>query len=481
MYGIVTCLQADGKKATLYILRELGRRAGAMPDWIAKWRVYFQNGSVALYPQPHSLARLVFPFYPFKISRFQQFRDALPCRFAWMSNPSSELIERTPDFVVLFDDHAQGGQPLFAETDPNTLECRADILTAALWTLARAEESVPGPSDSHARFPASGSIAFRFGVLERPIVDEYALAFRQALLRLIPTWTPTVSPLRLKLSHDIDLVGLPPSLRSTIGHIYPRRVPRAFLRDVQSLLGMGRPAYLHAVLETARISRNGGYDSAFYWKSSARTQWDSGYDPEHPRVRSVIDGLIKQGFEMGVHPAYGTFANAPQLEEEVARLRRVLGSGPVGGRQHFLRWRPSMWSTWEKAGLAYDSSVGFADAMGFRAGTALPYHPWLIEEDRESVLLEIPLIAMDCTPVVYMRLATKDTLDRITKLVRRCEEVGGVFTLLWHNSSVIEPPYASLYPHILSLFPSSAPYNWKADLASWPLPRMVDDSLSQQL
>jgi hypothetical protein len=157
-------------------------------------------------------------------------------------------------------------------------------------------------------------------------------------------------------------------------------------------------------------------------------------------------------------------------------LRSLLGSGPLGGRQHFLRWKPSTWRAWEDIGLAYDSTLGFADAIGFRVGTSVPYHPWLMDEDRESALLEIPLLVMDSTLVEnrYMGLDETHSLSRVTTLVRRCEIAGGVFTLLWHNTSVIHRPYASLYPRILALLPPSpARYNWKDDLAILPLPNTV--------
>jgi hypothetical protein len=469
-------MQATSRAAILYTLRELGRRAGGAPDWIERWRVGFRDGRVELYPQPDSAARLYFPLDPSKAARFAQLRDTAPCRYLWMDEARTELRNIVPDFIVPFQDRANGGVPLFVSAGSDAVECRADILTTALWTLARREESVPNACDEHGRIPAAGSVAFRFGFLDRPVVDEYALAFRQALSHLVPGWKPLAPVLRLKLSHDIDLVGFPRSLRSTVGHIYPRRIPRAFCRDALSSIHIGMPAYLEAVLETARISREGGFDSAFYWKASARTAWDSGYDPRHPQIRGVIERLREQGFELGVHPAYGTFDNLPELQAEVDRLRRVVGAGPIGGRQHFLRWRPFTWSSWEKAGLAYDSSVGFADAMGFRAGTAVPYHPWLIDEDRESAILEIPLIVMDCTPVEYMRLGTTETLAAIAVLVRRCEAVGGVFTLLWHNTSVLERPYASLYPKILSLFPSRTRYDLNADLGPWPLPQTMGDA-----
>jgi hypothetical protein len=443
---------------------------------MAGWRVSFYGRCVTLYPKRDSNVRIVFSFEPTKPARLAELRYRPASRYTWMWDPGSSLLEVVPDFIVPFEDEARSGAPLFTAAAPDTVECRADILTSSLWTLARLEETLSVPTDEHGRFPASASAAFHLNYLDRPIVDEYALALRQAISHVLPAWSPEPLQLRLKLSHDIDIVGFPRQLRSTAGHIYPRWMPQAFLRDVFSMLGVGLPAYLQAVLETARISRDGGFDSAFYWKACARTQWDSGYDPEHPRVRAVIDRLRDEGFEMGVHAAYGAFESDEQLEAEVGRLRRVLGPGPLGGRHHFLRWQPSTWRVWEKAGLAYDSSVGFSDLMGFRAGTAIPYHPWLIEEDRESALLEIPLVVMDCTPVNYMQLRAANIVARIAQLIRCCQATGGVFTLLWHNSSVIERPYASLYPDILSLFPSRARYDWKADLAIPPLPRDIGET-----
>src|SRR5205807_6191871 len=103
-----------------------------------------------------------------------------------------------------------------------------------------------------------------------------------------------------------------------------------------------------------------------------------------------IDWLQDQGVEMGVHPGYYTFLSPDQLLQEVQSVRTVLGKSPVGGRQHYLRWCPETWLHWERCGRAYDSTVGYADAIGFRAGTCIPYRPWLPALNREANLVEIP-------------------------------------------------------------------------------------------
>src|SRR5262249_50645057 len=129
---------------------------------------------------------------------------------------------------------------------------------------------------------------------------------------------------------------------------------------------------------------------------------------------------------------------------------------------------PETWVDWEACGLSYDSSVGFAERFGFRAGTGFPYRPWSFRENRELRLVEVPLILMDCTPVKYMGLRRREALDRIEALIRRMRRTGGIFTMLWHNTPLMDPDYEGWYEPILDLLsgaenfsiPSSAEELW---------------------
>ena len=49
----------------------------------------------------------------------------------------------------------------------------------------------------------------------------------------------------------------------------------------------------------------------------------------------------------------------------------------------------------EKAGLKYDSSMGFEKNTGFRAGISYPFYPYYLKEDRQFHVLEIPTIISD--------------------------------------------------------------------------------------
>ena len=113
-----------------------------------------------------------------------------------------------------------------------------------------------------------------------------------------------------------------------------------------------------------------------------------------------------------------------------------------------LSWPAAAWDIFQKydkviwidqprqVGLAYDSTMTYADHEGFRCGTCHPFHPFDTAQDRELDLWEVPLVVMDGTLCNYRDLTTEQGAARILELARRCKQVEGTFTLLWHNSSI---------------------------------------------
>jgi hypothetical protein len=368
-----------------------------------------------------------------------------------------------PDFKIPFSSTERFSLgPLFFSNDANCIECPIDLLASTFLTLSRFEETLPAPVDTHGRFSAYSSLAWRDGFLHRPIVDEYSQAFAQALSYLLPAWTPQPMCLRVKLGHDVDEIGIPFSLRSTLGHTARRNRPAATARDLLALVSPIDSAYQMLLRRVVRLAQEQGLDSTVYWKANNQGPHESGYDPSHPRVRALMNDFRTRGVEMGVHPSYNSFESVTRLRSEVSALRSLLGEENLGGRQDFLRWNPQTWVHWDSLGLAYDASVGFADHIGFRAGTSYPYRPWLISKARQAELVEIPLVAMDSTLESYMKLHPDQALSRLRECVARCRVVGGVFTLVWHNTKLMEPHYASVYERLLGDLVGSARYDWRA-------------------
>jgi hypothetical protein len=450
-------LPAITPEARQYAVKELARRAGVSQQFFKRWIIQVAPSETTVSFQQGTNAKIRFLHGP-EAGFVQHLAGEIPIgRAEWLSSTQTSTGPR--DLIIPFCRSRHNHGPLYETAPERSLNCKLDLLASIVLTLSRAEESLRPRLDEHGRFPATSSLAFREQFLERPILDEHGLAFRQALTFLLPGWRPEQPIFRLKLTHDIDDVGMPFDLRSALAHTLKRRSPSATVRDLFSTVSPTDPMELSLVRKLAEISKRRGMQSAFFWKSTPRTPYDSGYPLNHPKIQQLIAELRKSDFEVGVHPGYNTFHHRDNLAREIGELKSALGESFPGGRQHYLRWSSQTWLDWESCGLRYDSSVGFADQIGFRAGTSFPFRPWCVAENRELNLIEVPLVLMDCTPVKYMRLDINEGLKRIRALVRRVEETGGVFTLLWHNTPLLDPDYHGWYEAILDFLDGARAYD----------------------
>ncbi|MDQ4082184.1 MAG: hypothetical protein M3123_04760, partial [Actinomycetota bacterium] len=145
--------------------------------------------------------------------------------------------------------------------------------------------------------------------------------------------------------------------------------------------------------------------------------------------------LLAGGAEVGLHGSYTAADDVERLSREKRRLEEL--AGPVRGhRYHYLRVDPQR-NLVPLAGLgfAYDTSMGFPDAPGFRAGIAHPFRPWDRARDRPLDLVEIPLAVMDVTlgEERYLGLSAAVAERRVAALLDWAAEHGGGFSLLWHS------------------------------------------------
>jgi hypothetical protein len=118
---------------------------------------------------------------------------------------------------------------------------------------------------------------------------------------------------------------------------------------------------------------------------------------------------------------------------ERERIQQVTGTEHVGARMHWLYFDPEAPIALEKAGFAYDSTVGYNETIGYRAGTTQVFKP--LNVDR---LLELPLHIMD-TALFYpscMNLSDEQASLAMRPLIENASRFGGVLTTNWHDRSL---------------------------------------------
>ena len=359
--------------------------------------------------------------------------------------PNGTQLAFTDSIPVLCwgEGYEDGGKPFAEQRADGSIFFYVDIIATTFFMLTRWEETVDSKRDQYERFPAYASVAYKQGFLDRPIVDEYALVLRDWIKVLRPNWEPTQHKFSIRLSHDIDALSQFPNIKSFqrtfVGDIVKRGNPKRAWHNVQDytaqFVAPMQTQYVQGIDKLSKLSNQHGLKSAFYFMAATPAPYDNGYDIRSSVVRYCIDNLREQGHEIGFHPGYHTLGNPELLRIEKLRLDAVLGETKYGGRQHYLRFCvPNTWRSWADLGLTYDSTLGYAAHEGFRCGTCHSFRPFDVERNCEINLVEYPLIVMDQTVYNYRGLSGNDGLRVIQKLARRCQQVEGVFSLLWHNT-----------------------------------------------
>lgn len=125
----------------------------------------------------------------------------------------------------------------------------------------------------------------------------------------------------------------------------------------------------------------------------------------------------------------------------------------LGGRMHFLRWEnPTTLQAWSDANMVYDTTLGYADRPGFRCGTCFEY-PVYNPVAQQMLRIRIrPLIVMECTVIAkrYLGLGySPEAENKFLSLKDVCRQVGGCFTLLWHNSQFCNQADYEIYGKVV--------------------------------
>jgi hypothetical protein len=351
--------------------------------------------------------------------------------------PEARLV--APDLPVLF-----GRAPYWR---PGRLG--VDVFATAYFLLARVEETVAAERDAHGRFPFSASLAAREGFVRRPVVDEHVEVLWAALARTWPGLERKRRAFRLRLTHDVDFPLSPhqsaaAGLLSAAADVAVRREPALAVRRVRRLAGGGPERDPFNTFDLLMdLSEARGLESAFYVIAD-------GTYPLGGWVGGLLGRIHERGHELGWHGGYESFRDPARTRRELEALRSASPGEIRGGRQHYLRWEnPTTWRNWAAVGLAYDSTLGFPEAPGFRSGTCHEHPVFDVVARRPLPLRERPLVAMEASAFDYLGLGEEETLTSFSELKELCRRFDGDFVLLWHNDRLVTQRDRRLYEAVL--------------------------------
>jgi hypothetical protein len=153
---------------------------------------------------------------------------------------------------------------------------------------------------------------------------------------------------------------------------------------------------------------------------------------ELAEVADLIRELKAEGCEVGVH-GIDSWHDVAKGREEIARVAEYKGDRDIGIRMHWLLQDESTPRVLEQAGYLYDSTSGYNDDIGYRAGTHQVFRPLDCR-----TLLEMPMHIQDGALFYAGKLALSESVawDRCQAMIANTGRSGGVLTVLWHDRSL---------------------------------------------
>lgn len=351
----------------------------------------------------------------------------------------------------------------------NGIVCGIDIFASSFFMLTRWEEYANKSRDSHNRFPASESLAYKKGFLNRAVVNEYVEMLWNMLSCLTCGQTRKERKFRTVLTHDVDTPflyaakSLPAALKQMGGDLLKRKEPRLAFNNFSSWSKVIYGGIEYDPFNTfdyiMDVSERSGLKSCFLFITDCSyPAHDGDGDFGHKLVRKLLGNIHGRGHEIGLHASYGSFDQRSQIQKEVDILKTVCSEEGIEqerwtSRQHFLRWEtPTTSDNLESARLGYDSTLSYADVAGFRCGVCYEYPVFNILKRQRLNLRERPLLVMECTVIDerYMNMGTGEKAFSFIKSIKdTCRKYNGDFVVLWHNTRFIDQEERHLYNQLL--------------------------------
>lgn len=321
-----------------------------------------------------------------------------------------------------------------------------DHLSTAFYLLSLAQELDGSKKDDFGRFPYSDSYQKHFNVVSENRVQQCFQSILSSSSKLSSLKKPNART-KIFISHDVDFIN--GALVQDGFHALKKLNIPAIAQIIFSNL-LVNPQWLN-MDKIMKIESEYEFRSTFYWLVNKGLSKEgiknADYTFRSKKVQTQLQLVSASGWENGLHKSISD----DSFKTEIEKLNFI----PTGNRYHFLKFRPHTdFELINSAGLKFDTSLGFAEEIGFRNNYGLPYKPFNFKTKAAYDFVECPLHIMDTTLRSYQKQDSSSAYNKITSFIEKNSE-NAILSLLWHNNYFTPykfGDYLTLYKKLLGYF-----------------------------
>lgn len=326
-----------------------------------------------------------------------------------------------------------------------------DIFSAAFYLLSRYEEYLPYFKDELGRFPASESLAFRHGFLNKPVIDQWAYLLKEKLLASFPQM---VFPQRLPTIHSLMKIEQPyqfkkkGAIRSLMafGAELGRFKFRTFGKRFKVLFGGSEdPLDVYPWL-VEQLKKNKNPFTSFFLMGE-HPNFGQGFNTSRNYFIALLK-FMSDYREVGLLFSKNALYSEATLKDEIERMEEfILRSVRSTTNFDFTVALPDPYRNLVEQEIARDFSMVYEDQVGFRASTCSPFLFYDLDFEIKTPLLIHPIAF--ATSAFNQRYES-DSLERIQEMLTLVSQLNGTFSVFFDNSDFTDTKSNQLWRNLFS-------------------------------
>lgn len=314
-----------------------------------------------------------------------------------------------------------------------------DIFAASFYLLSRYEEYLPHEKDEYGRYAHKGSLAYREGFLNMPLVNIWLQELKSALSRKYPTLAFRYPSFKFIPTYDIDMAY------SYLHKGWKRNIGGLFRSAIKGEWGLA--AERVGVLWRKQTDPFDAYEwldslhlycrmkACYFFLVAAR---QVGVDKNISLSGTTMQELVRYhaaGYKVGVHPSWQSGDQEALLREEIEWMECMTEQPITRSRQHYIRFTlPHTYRNLLKYGIQQDFSMGYGSINGFRASVASSFYWYDLERETATDLRLFPFCFMDANAFFEQKYTAGQAMNELMHYYRMIRKVNGLMVTIWHNS-----------------------------------------------
>jgi hypothetical protein len=315
-----------------------------------------------------------------------------------------------------------------------------DIFAATFFMVSRYEEYLPVIRDNYDRFEAHASVAYQNNFLKKPIVDIWINQLKEKLIQLFPNLQFKTNTYKFISTIDVDnaYAYLEKGIVRTIGAFAKSILNQNLFQIIERsrvLLGSLKDPY-DTYEYQLNIQKKYKFEAIYFFLLGDYGFNDTNVSASNKKLISLIKNLSDY-FPIGIHPSFASNEKTEMLSIEINRLSKITHKEITKSRQHFLKLKlPDTYRRLIELDIKDDYTMGFANELGFRAGTSMWFNFYDLDNETETNLRVHPFVMMEATLKYYNKVRPDQAFEQVKPIIDEIKKTGGSFISIWHNETL---------------------------------------------